>query len=430
MDGRIVKLDVTNFKRLRHVTIKAQPYVNIVGGRNAQGKTSVLDAIAAALGGKRMMPAEPIRKGQKKAEIVVDLGELVVERVQTAKTDRLVVKNANGEIAKSPQALLDQLWSDRTIDPAAFMRMSPADQATKVMAVVGLDFADLNAEREAIYNERRDVNRDLAQAAAVRGQMLVHEDAPTDEVSFGEIVRELHDAEARNRANDAERREAERAVEELAKAEEAEEKNQAEIDELENRLIELRQEQRGLKGLTQTAEADLKRQEQVVAALADVDTAPIIKRMNDAEQTNEQVRANKAAWAQEETVRGLSDKTDSLTERLEAIDEEKARRLAEAKFPVEGMTFSNEGLRLNGILFEQASTAEKWPVSVAMGLAMHPEIKVLLVREGEKLDSTNGAVLAKLAVQNELQLWIEDCRAGADEATVIIEDGQVVADNK
>ena len=52
----IVTLEAENIKRLKAVEITPEGNLVVVGGKNAQGKSSVMDSIAYALGGKKLVP--------------------------------------------------------------------------------------------------------------------------------------------------------------------------------------------------------------------------------------------------------------------------------------------------------------------------------------------------------------------------------------
>ena len=137
----IVELRASNVKRLVAVTIRPDHQGNLVvlGGANGAGKTSVLDAITMALGGREQIPPEPIRRGAEHAEIVVDLGEIVVRRTFTAAGGgSLTVSNKEGARFQSPQTLLDKLYGTLSFDPLAFARQDPKTQAETLRKLLGL----------------------------------------------------------------------------------------------------------------------------------------------------------------------------------------------------------------------------------------------------------------------------------------------------
>src|SRR3990172_2313145 len=137
---RIVKLEAANVKRLTAVEITPDGSLIVVGGKNGAGKTSVLDSIAMALGGKDLVPELPLRRGADHGHVEVDLGDLVVRRTFTEKGGgTLTVGNKDGAIYKSPQKILDQLVGRLSFDPLDFARMDPRQQRETLRSLVGLD---------------------------------------------------------------------------------------------------------------------------------------------------------------------------------------------------------------------------------------------------------------------------------------------------
>ena len=118
---RIISLKAENIKKVKAVEITPKDDVVVISGKNAQGKTSVLDAIWFALGGKDNIPSQPIRQGKEKARVVLDLGQYKVTRIFTKAGTYLTVENAQGATFKSPQALLDKMIGDLSFDPLAFI---------------------------------------------------------------------------------------------------------------------------------------------------------------------------------------------------------------------------------------------------------------------------------------------------------------------
>src|SRR5580693_6116932 len=126
-DLRIISLEAENFKRLVAVAIKPDGSMIVISGRNGAGKSSILDAVAVAIGGKKAAPAEPIRKGQDKAEINLDLGRYKVRRTfkrgdDGEVTSALYLEQADGSRPRSPQAMLDDLMGELAFDPLDFLR--------------------------------------------------------------------------------------------------------------------------------------------------------------------------------------------------------------------------------------------------------------------------------------------------------------------
>jgi recombinational DNA repair ATPase RecF len=155
--SKIVRLESTNYKRLKAVEIAPDPDGNlvIVAGKNGQGKTSILDSITAALGGVNAKTTpKPIRDGEERAEIILETEDLIVTRRFTASGSTLTVKSPDGAVYPKGQAKLDDLLGRLSLDPLAFTQLSDKDQLSTLLDLVELPFDPdkLAAERK----ERND----------------------------------------------------------------------------------------------------------------------------------------------------------------------------------------------------------------------------------------------------------------------------------
>lgn len=409
---KIIELSAENVKRLKAVRIKPDGSIVQITGRNAQGKSSVLDAIAMALGGKDQAPTKPIRSGATKARIVCKLDDLVVTRTFTEGGGTLTVTGADGVKMPSPQAMLDKLVGKLSFDPLAFSRMDAKRQLETLRGLVGLDTTELDQKRSALYDERTEANRELKSMQAQLDAAPYHADAPESELSVADLIQQLDTANRKNQLRDALRS----SIESQASA--IEQKRQR-IEALESELAGLREQ---LAACVSNIGSDKTKYEQ--SALVDV--APIRDQINNADRINRQVRENRQHAELEKKLDRVRTEANGLTEAIEWVDQEKQRLLTAAKFPVPGLSFSDSGVLFNGIPFEQASSAEQLRVSVAMGLAMNPELRVLLIRDGSLLDSESLALIAEMAEQADAQVWLERVSDG-EQTGIVIEDGEVAA---
>jgi hypothetical protein len=156
------------------------------------------------------------------------------------------------------------------------------------------------------------------------------------------------------------------------------------------------------------------------------DVEQVREQIATAEQSNERVRANAAARKAQADLDAAGDKAEQLSDEIEALRGLRLARIEEATFPVEGLAVADEGVTFNGIAFDQASGAEKIRVSTEIGLAMHPKLRVLLIRDGSLLDADSMAALTKTAEAHDAQIWVERVGDG-DGFGVVIEDGEVQA---
>ncbi len=428
---RIVRFFAENVKRIKVVEVvpKKDASVVVIGGQNDAGKSSCLDAIEMALAGKRSHPSEPLRKGAKTGRVVLDLGDIVVTRTFTRGDTALVVESKAGKPFSGPQAMLDKLYGELTFDPLAFERQEVKEQAETLRQLVGLDLSDLDRLREKLYADRTMENKTLGMLQASLAGMERHEDAPEAEVSVQALSAELAAAEAMaQKGQEAERLASSaghRAAAALAAANGAEE----EVERLESQLAAARRRHAEAQVIQDAADTEHRqRAEEAKAAKAAVpDTAPLHAKLAEAEGLNEKVRENFRFAGQEAALSEQRQACADLTHQIEAVDEEKGRRLAEAKYPVPGLSMSEDGAVLfSGIPFEQASTSDRIRVSVAMGLALHPKLKILLVRDGSLIGEKKLSVIEEMVKEAGAQLWLEMMvEQDSDKVTVFIEDGMV-----
>lgn len=433
---KIKAFHAINFKGLKDVEIPApDPALVIVTGRNGAGKTSVIDAVESALGGAASSPGVPVRRGAPRAAVVVDLGDVVVtRRWDAAGKTSLSVENPDGTRARSPQALLDSLYRRATFDPVAFSRQDAKAQAKTLRTLAGLDgpFARLDAQAQALRDERADANRaarDLEGEYRRFPAAESFEGVPDAEESVADLSAEHAEAVEEKARNDAirydvrtARRAADRAGEDREQAERAVRELTERLRAAEARLAETTLECARAAETLAWAEAEAQ-------GLADPDVESIRTRMRDAESVNAKVRTKRRraeAMAKWEEAR---EKADGLTEALRTLDAERSALLSEARYPVTGLDVRDDVVLLGGVPLDQANSAARIRVGLAVGAALNPGLKVALVRDGSLLDEDALAELTRWAEAEGMQVWLE--RVGGRESPegIIIEEGRVYRDN-
>ncbi|MYV26348.1 AAA family ATPase [Rhodococcus sp. DSM 6344] len=412
---RVVKLEVERFKRIRAVEITPDPNSSTVtiAGRNAQGKSSVIDAIWAALSGaaavKGTSTTRPIRDGANSARVTVDLGDIVVTRTWSGEKTALKVESKDGAKYSSPQRMLDEMVGRLSFDPLAFASLPAKDQQSELLGLVELPFdpAVLAGQRKSAFDERTDAGRTVKQ---LKGQLdgfpEIGDDVPDEPVSVAALVAELDTA-----------RELEVSIE-VANDEIATARNI--LAETDRAISELREkENRWLEKLEETKAR--------LASLPDrIDIEPIRSRIDNAETINAGVRRKQERQQVLDQLEDWREKQDALTARIAELDKKREDGLAAAEFPVPGLGFDEDGVTLDGVPFAQASAAEQLRVSVAMAMALNPKVRIIRITDGSLLDSENLALIEEMAGANGFQVWIERVDESGS-VGVVIEDGEVKA---
>jgi len=418
---RIVALHSENIMRLKAVDLTPPEHLVIVAGDNEQGKSSLLRSIEIALKGADAFPQMPVRKGQAKATVELDLGSLTVRRTITQEGGTtLTVKAKDGTTLTSPQKILNELIGKRSFDPMEFMRLDKEKKADLLRRIAGLDFTQIDADRKKAFDERTNVNRDV-QSAKVKLATLPdrHDDAPAEEISAASILAEQKAAGELNRLNEVKR-------EGLANVRDEEQELSANI---ENTKAEIKKQQEWLASALVTQKTlveQLAKLTAEAAALKDADMEAFAIKLQKVEHDNRKLRQNKSRETIEKEFKDAETRATQLTRQIDRLDTQKADMIQNAKFPIEGLGFTDSGaVAVGGIPFEQCSTSKQLRVSVAMGISLNPTLRILLIRNGNDLDAKNLALLAETAKEHNAQIWIERCDTKTGEIAVVIEDGMV-----
>ena len=412
---RLIRLQAKDVLRLEAVDITPEGNLCIIGGQNAQGKSSVLTAIACALAGKSAFPDVPVRRGKKTAEIVVDMGDLIVTRQIDAKgTTRLVVAGPDGAPKRSPQSILDALVGRLTFDPLEFSRMPPKAQAETLRELMGLDFTKRDEDRAEAYDRRTTINRDLKSAKA---RLDAIEDYPSDTPDEVPDIDALHDEAQRVDVHNME-------IQQRTKKLDA---SRAEAFALQAKIVEAQRQVKAMEDELEIMVENGKKLAKAVGTDKPIDVAPFRQKLREHGRVRDAVRRKQAFKALCKEIKDAEAQAENYTKQIEAADADKAAMIAAAEMPVPGLAFDETGVMLNGLPFSQASDAEKLRTSIAMGFAANPKLRILLIRDGSLLDDESLKLVAEMADERDGQIFMERVGDGP-ECQIVIEDGAVVGE--
>jgi DNA repair exonuclease SbcCD ATPase subunit len=427
--GRLIKLVAENIMRLTAVEIDlpSSP-VFIVGGKNGQGKTSLLSCIAIALGGAGEMPADPIRNGEEEAKILLTFENLVVKVKLIRNGDKvnryLVIESTDGAKYGSPQALLEALTGKLAFDPLAFDALEPKAQVTALMGLVGVDVSKFDADRKTAYDKRTVENRELDRLKAELANTPFHKDAPSVPGSIEALNAEFQAGIEHNKRIEAFRMETERAKSMTRTCREKRAMAENEVVELETKLRSARAASENRLAEETTWMKRIQELEDDLHAAVPQDTNILVQRIQDVHAINAKVEANVRHSKVKDKITAQSGWCESLSHTIEVIDAAKHAALAKAEFPLEGLTFGDKGITFNGVPLSQTCGAERIAISTAIGLSLNPKLKLMVIRNGEKLDEDSLALVKQLAEQAGAQIIMERVGKGS-ECQIIIEEGQV-----
>jgi len=399
---RIVRLQSENFMGVRAVEIEPTGNVVTISGRNGAGKTSVLDSICVALAGRSVVPKKPIRDGQEKAMIVVELDDLVVTRVFTASGSRLEVANKDGMVFRTPQAVLDKLVGAIGFDPLAFIAKGDKEQRQVLIELMGVDVGAHDKKITDLRSVRSDLMGKKKNAAKELEAMPQWPEAPAEEVSVTDLMGELKRANEGNKQIEALQKQADAGLKERARLSDELQKLKAQIADAER--------------ASQASQASLEGQTKV-------DIAEIEQRAEQLEATNKAVRENQARATKQVEIEEMGNQVYAGYQAIQAAEAEKAKVLEDVTLPLEGLSVDEDGVIYEGIPFSQVNDAKQREVSMAIQMALNPKLKVMLIN-GNGLDSDTLVEVAAMAKENDYQIWMEVADTSG-KLGVVIEDGMV-----
>ena len=397
---KIISLEVEAFKRLKAVSITPTGNIVEVTGNNENGKSSVLDSIWAALGGKDAVPAKPIHTGAEEAVIRLDLGELKVTRRFKLKdgapfTTDLVVESAEGARFTGPQGILDALVGELCFDPLAFTRLKAAEQFAELRKFVpGVDFVQLEGLNKADYDKRTDLNRRAKDFRAQVGTLPTSDEEPVL-VDEDAIMAKLTGAAA---------------------ASQVRARRQAARDRITTLQAQIAEAQRTIDQITEELAAGSEPEE--------IDTTAVQAELTQAKQANALAQNIMRRRAVEAQATDAEAQAEELTAAIAKRTADAKAAVAAAKMPVDGLGFGDGFITLNDEPFDQASQAQKIKASVAIAAAMNPRLRVAMIKDGSLLDKTSWAALQAFADASDMQVWVESVTPNTA-AAILIEDGSV-----
>ena len=437
---RINELHVEAVKRIKvvDITCDKDEDVIVIGGNNAQGKTSVLDSIMYGLAGGKTIPDKPVRDGEERAEIRLDIGNFIITRtMKQGGGTHLKVETKDGMQPKQPQATLSKLCGPISFDPLEFARMKPKDQLATLRELLDIDTSNLDQAIATAFTERTEVKKELARVDA---EIASKDFQPgLEHVDVAKLSEDIEKATQLNHSATSWRSAIERITEDckglqkdlddlaeakIKAAEEAEEAHRQVDLRLKNQLDNVDHQIVRTNDSIDAAGVSKKEYESKLEAFAEIDTKTMRDALANAETVNNHVRMEQEASDLKDEAAKLQATVTELTTQLDVKRKAKDEMLSKVEYPIDGLTMGEDGLLWNGQPFEQASSAESTRVSVALGMANNPQLRVMLIRDGSLLDENSLEEIRKMAKGKDYQIWIE--RVGdSDDNAIVIEDGGV-----
>lgn len=414
MTVKINKLEIENVKRVKAVTIEPTSNgLTILGGNNNQGKTSVLDAIAWALGGNKYKPSKPARDGSMNPPTLrLELSNgLIVER--KGKNSDLKVTDPSGQ--KAGQQLLDSFVEELALNLPKFIESSSKDKANTLLQIIGVGekLWELDRKEERLYNERRTIGQIADQKKKYAAEQPHFPEAPNELVSIADLIHEQQEILARNGENAKKRQNRENIVNSLHLSE--------------ARLKQLKEQLAQEEATHESLMSDYIAANKSIEDLVDESTDEIESSIANIEEINRKVRANLDKEKAEEDAKQYSSQYDNLTKQIQDVRDERTSLLDSADLPLPGLSVEDGELVFEGQKWDNMSGSQQLRVSTAIVRKLKPECGFVLLDKLEQMDIPTLTEFGKWLESEGLQA-IATRVSNGEECQIIIEDGYVVSD--
>lgn len=405
MSIKINCLELENVKRIK--AVKLEPVHNgltVIGGKNGQGKTSVLDSIAWALGGERFRPSHPERDGSYSSPYLrVELSNgIVAER----KGDSSTLKVTCPDGSKAGQKLLDGFIEELALNLPKFMSASNKEKANILLQIIGVGdkLIELDNKEKILYNERHAIGRIAEQKKKYAEELVHHDGLPEEPISASELILRQQEILAKNGENARKR-------EKAAELERQKAMLEAQIREISDKLA--------------TVNADLEIAQLSVQNLVDMSTAEIEKDIANIDALNFKIRQNldkeRALMEADE----MSEKYGKLTLDIDAVRDEKIKLLEGANLPLPELSVCDGELTYKDKKWDCLSGAQQLMVATAIVRKLNENCGFVLLDGLEALDSDTLLEFGKWLEGEGLQAICTRV-ATDDSCTLIIEEGSIV----
>lgn len=409
MSIKINTLEFENTKRIK--AVKMSPSANgltVIGGRNGQGKTSILDSIAWALGGDKYRPTAAERDGSvtpPMLRITLNNG-LIVER--KGKNSSLKVIDPNGN--KGGQQLLNEFVSELAIDLPKFLNANNKEKAHTLLQIIGVgdELFRLEKTENELYNRRHAFGQIADQKKKFADEQPYFADAPKELISASELIRQQQEILARNGENQRLRQERDRLEDEEKAVSSA-------IEDMKEKLYDLGKRQAIILEKLEMAN-------KTTAELVDESTEELERNIENIELINTRVRANMAKEMAEEEAKKYKADYDDMTDEIESVRREKIDLLNRADLPLPGLSVEAGELLYNGKKWDCMSGSEQLKVATAIVRKLKPQCGFVLIDKLEQMDIDTMNEFGKWLEAEGLQAIATRVSTGG-ECSIIIEDG-------
>ena len=422
-DGlKLLKAEVKNFKNIEQKSIDFGGKSAIILGANRKGKSSLIQALMSPMNSK-LLPAKPIKDGEDTASIELTIGGSIAGKDVVYHIDmyfsekyhkgHLVITDEDGGKIPGGKSMVETIVGNIGFDILEFIDLGltkdgkvskpgvmqqievlkgfmPLEARKKLMA--------LDNESKEVYDERAEINKDI------KSNESKLKDVEMDPEEIEKYSTKLDDSDVKKKMN-----EIGETISTFDKVTNGLESKKKEFDKLSTEMEELKKLMEQKIESLKTLNTDIEKGEKWLKGKTRPSMDSLTEELNEIQKHNDIHKLVMERQEFSKKVRELSEKSESKGDRLAAIKSEKAEIFTENPLPVKGLEFTEEEILYDGLPFNenQHPSSTIIGIGIKVAMAMNPNLKVLVIKDGSLLDKKTLNFILKLVEKQNYQLFIE-----------------------
>ena len=461
----IKKLQLSNFQVIKDFDATFDGNVYFITGDNELGKSTLLKAIGALLTGER---DDVLRKGEAKGFAKMVIGddgeeyEVSLSFTEANPRGTLSIKQKTTGMQSNNVSMLQRIFGYQDFDAVEFSRWSETAEGRRkqiavVKALLPAEIKDridaIDAEVENLKAERTGVNRDVKTLTSICSEAK-RKLEPGDENKYISPI-EVEDL-MREQANNAALIEKAKSVR-AALAQRVQQLSEIPgrialaNEDLEKRRAIISQKVQDALAVYEKAMADAKLMDEELKTthercLAQIEeerkdyemrkanaekwlaqyeennpeNANITERLAEASDHNKKFTLVQDYKIKDADLQKAVEKAKKMDDCITTLGAERAELIANAKLPIKGLTFSYDGLELNGVPFIPGKVSDSQIMEVAAKLVIvsNPNVKVFRIARGESLGAKRLENIVAIAKKYGYQGFIEQVERGQNDLRI------------
>lgn len=415
-DLKFLGLEIENFKNLekRKVDIGGQSIMVI--GKNGTGKSSIIQALMSPLNSK-MLPTEPIKKGEERAKVSVTIGgnhfgsysEYILDMYFTAKDKkgRLTVTNADGESVKSPAPFIKGLIGNVSFDIMKWLHDDKANKLKTIKALTGvsdeIDIIDIQIKKtkddrkykkqraedlEAILNNHAFTPQEIDMYSRTVDLLPIQQEMAgiaKSQQNYDSVVNKIKEFLANN----------DRLSNSIAE-------KQQEIARLMNQIEAMEHE-------ISQSDINIQKGNEWLAVHSRPSIEAVNEKINQAILHNEKCSQIGNLASQQREMITCKEEANKMSIDITALEDKKLKIISNSQFNIPGLTFTDDNIFLDNIPLEegQVNTARLFEIGTEVAIAMNPNLKVIFLHDASLFDKEALKTIIRKVEERGFQLVIE-----------------------